>query len=421
MKYFSVSDVLEFKLISNCTQQLLGQVKDMNFTTITKWEFKGTLSSRKFLMIFLLQISVLLLMIVVFNSFTANLESENGISLTPSLSGFASMDVQDESGLFIDRLNPEILDVNRSNYNTSMKRMEAGKTTGFLMVPGDVVASINAMEPVNLNLYLDYSDPKSVVVLDEVNSTSKIISTAITASWVNSLSPQNTSTQNFKQQSSGESLPLQIINKAMMAIILFLPILLFGNIIMDSVVGEKERKTAEILIAMPVSHADIIIGKSLASILLIALQVGIWILILLITGFAIKNPLLVYAFILMASVPIVGITTALSVYAKNYKEAGIGISILYIGVAGFLAVPALAYISTRSTFANISPMTVVMRLFSGEVIPLTDYAVTVLFAFIFSFLSYWVAVKLSRRDDVVFGPRPGILRLIWDLISFKKV
>ena len=115
-----------------------------------------------------------------------------------------------------------------------------------------------------------------------------------------------------------------------------------------------------VFLAGPQPHADIILGKSLASILLIALQVGIWILILLITGFAIKNPLLVYAFILMASVPIVGITTALSVYAKNYKEAGIGISILYIGVAGFLAVPALAYISTRSTLANVSPMTVVM-------------------------------------------------------------
>lgn len=393
----------------------------MNFTTIAKWEFKGILSSRKFLMIFLLQISVLLLMIVVFNSFVANMESEEGISITPSLSGFASLDVQDESGLFIDRINPEILDITRSDYNNSIKRVERGRTTGFLMVPDDAAASINIMEPVTLNLYLDYSDPKSVVVLDEVNSTSRIMSTAITASWVNSLSPQNTSTQNFKQQSSGESLPLQIINKVMIAIILFLPILLFGNIIMDSVVGEKERKTAEILIAMPMSHADILIGKSIASILLIALQVGIWITILLLAGFGIKNPLLVYAFILIASVPIVGITTALSVYAKNYKEAGIGISILYIGVAGFLAVPALAYLSTRSTLANISPMTIVMRLFSGEAIPIGDYAVTVLFAFIFSVLSYGIAVKLFRRDDVVFGPRPGILRLLWDLISFKKV
>ncbi|MBP2045911.1 ABC transporter permease [Methanobacterium aggregans] len=393
----------------------------MNFTTIAKWEFKGILSSRKFLMIFLLQISVLLLMIVVFNSFVANMESEEGISITPSLSGFASLDVHDESGLFIDRINPEILDIIRSDYNNSIKRVERGRTTGFLMVPDDAAASINIMEPVTLNLYLDYSDPKSVVVLDEVNSTSRIMSTAITASWVNSLSPQNTSTQNFKQQSSGESLPLQIINKVMIAIILFLPILLFGNIIMDSVVGEKERKTAEILIAMPMSHADIIIGKSIASILLIALQVVIWITILLLAGFGIKNPLMVYAFILMASVPIVGITTALSVYAKNYKEAGIGISILYIGVAGFLAVPALAYLSTRSTLANISPMTIVMRLFSGDVIPIGDYAVTVLFAFIFSVLSYGIAVKLFRRDDVVFGPRPGILRLLWDLISFKKV
>ena len=57
----------------------------MKFTTITKWEFKGTLKSRKFMMIFFLQLSVLLLMIVVFNSFVTNIESDKGVSITPSL------------------------------------------------------------------------------------------------------------------------------------------------------------------------------------------------------------------------------------------------------------------------------------------------------------------------------------------------
>ena len=80
----------------------------MKFTTITKWEFKGTLKSKKFMMIFFLQLSVLLLMIVIFNSFVANIESDKGISITPSLSDFASMDVQDQSGLISKYVNPEI-------------------------------------------------------------------------------------------------------------------------------------------------------------------------------------------------------------------------------------------------------------------------------------------------------------------------
>ena len=37
-------------------------------------------------------------------------------------------------------------------------------------------------------------------------------------------------------------------------------------------------------------------------------------------------------------------------YSKNYKEAGIGLSIVYIGIVGFLIVPVLVYISRKSFF-----------------------------------------------------------------------
>ena len=389
----------------------------MKFTTIAKWEFKGTISSKKFLMIFFLQLSVLFLMIIIFNSFAANLESSNGLSITPSLTGFASLDVEDTSGLFQKNINPEILDLRSSNYSNSLEQVNQGQTTGFLQVPNDTVSRINKMEPVNLNLYLDYSDPKHAVVLDEVNSTTKLMGDAITASWVGSLNPQNTSDSGFTQVSTGESLPMQIIKKVMLVILLFLPLFLFGNMIIDSVVGEKERKTAEILIAMPVSPTQIIIGKGMAVVLTIALQVAMWILILLIAGFQINNPLLVYIFIIMTSVPIVGITTVIATYAKNFKEAGIALSFIYIGVVGFLVVPALAYISRKSAAANISPMTIVMRLFSGEIIPPGDYLIAISGIVILSILSYEVAIKLFKRDDVIFGPRPSILRLLWDLVT----
>ena len=65
-------------------------------------------------------------------------------------------------------------------------------------------------------------------------------------------------------------------------------------------------------------------------------------------------------------------------------------------------------------------MTIVMRLFSGESIPWFDYGITLATIFVVSLISYWVAIKLFKRDDIIFGPRPSILRLIFDLITFKK-
>jgi ABC-2 type transport system permease protein len=65
-------------------------------------------------------------------------------------------------------------------------------------------------------------------------------------------------------------------------------------------------------------------------------------------------------------------------------------------------------------------MTLVMRLFSGEYIAPADYALTISCIILISIISYWIAIKLFERDDIIFGPRPGIIRLIFELVTFKK-
>ncbi len=392
----------------------------MKFTTITKWEFKSTLKSKKFMMIFFLQLSVLFLMIIIFNSFVTNIESENGISITPSLNGFAGLDIQDQSGLISKYVNPQIISITNNTYDNSLTSIAQDKTTGFLYVQGDADQAIKNGSTINMVLYLDSSDPKSSVVQDEVNSTAKIISQSYSSVLTSTVGAQNVSAPKVTQQSTGESLPLQIIKKIMLVILLFLPLLLFGNMIIDSVVGEKERKTGEILIAMPISAAQILIGKGMAVALTISVQVFMWLIILLIAGFQIINPVLVFIFIVLTSVPIIGITTMVAAYSKNYKESAIGLSVMYMIIVGFLIVPALLFLTTKTFIANVSPMTIVMRVFSGESIPLGDYALSLLSIALISIISYWVAIKLFERDDIIFGPRPGILRLVYEIITFKN-
>lgn len=181
--------------------------------------------------------------------------------------------------------------------------------------------------------------------------------------------------------------------------------------VIDSVVGEKERKTGEILLAMPLNPSQIILGKSMAVVGIIAIQVALWVIILLATGFQINNPILVYLLVLITSIPIIGVTTLTSAYSKNYKEAGILLTFVYIAVAGVLMVPAMAYLSTKSLVTNISPMTMIIRIFSEETIPLWQFLIPVAFVLVVSIISYWLSIKLFERDDVVFGPRPGLIRL----------
>ena len=393
---------------------------------ITKWEFKNTLSSKKFLTIFFLQVSVLILMIIFFNSFMGSIEPGKNVALTPSLSGFASMDVVDNENLFRGQLNPDILKIERLNYSTAFNHFNNNKSTGLLLVPSDAFEKIDRQETLNLTLLINYNDPKRSVIKSEVETTSQALSSIITNQWIKEISSENITQPSVEQKEQGEPLPLQIISKVMTAILLFLPLFLFGNMVIDSIVGEKERKTAEILVAMPISHTNIILGKSLAVILTIAVQVFLWMVILLGAGFDIRNAFLVYIVVILTSIPIIGITSIIAAYSKNYKEAGIGISFVYIGVVGYLVVPALAYLSGSVRAASISPMTLVMRLFSGESINTTELLIPIIIIVIVSLLSYIITIQLFKRDDVVFGPRPGIIHLIFEftgiisLIRFLK-
>ncbi len=391
----------------------------MRFSIITKWELKETLKSKKFLTIFFLQISVLFLMIFIFNTFAANIESEKGISITPSLSGFASLDVDDQGYLFSKYINPDIIEVKNYSYNYSIERIKTGQTTGFVLVPEDSIDKIRNIGTINIQLYLDVSDPKRSVIKDEVTSTTKLMGDTISSSWVDSLAPQNV-TQTINQQNTGESLPLQIITKAMIAILLFLPLFLFGNMMIDSVVGEKERKTGEILMAMPLSTTEIIMGKSMAVVGIIAIQVALWMTILLSTGFEIINPLIVYLLVFITAIPVIGITVVIAAYSKNYKEAGIGLTFGYVASVGILMIPALVYLSNKSISSNISPLTMVIRILSGENIPIWQFLIPIGFVAVMSAITYWISIKLYQRDDVVFGPRPGLIRLSLELIGLKK-
>lgn len=393
----------------------------MRFFTIAKWEFKSSIKSKKFLTLFFLQISVLILMVIFFNFFTANIESESGITLSPSLTGFAPLDVSDKSGIFPNLLNKEVLKVNNLSYNESINRVNNGKTTAFLIVGEDFTKNIDEFKTSNVDLFINSEDPKQSVVTDEVNSTVKTISASISNQWINSLTPQNTTAEvEVKEEKKGESLPIKLIKKMMIAVLLFIPLFLFGNMVVDSIVGEKERKTGEILVAMPISHADIIIGKNIAVVLTMALQVAIWIIILLIAGFSINNPILVYLVVVLTAIPIVGITSVVAAYSKNYKEAGIGLSFIYIAIVGFLIVPALAYISRQSPGSNISPMTLVMRIFSGENISTTELMVPLISILLISILTFWLTIKIFKRDDIMFGPRPGIIKSTLIILGLKS-
>ena len=122
-------------------------------------------------------------------------------------------------------------------------------------------------------------------------------------------------------------------------------------------------------------------------------------------GFKFADPILIYILVIITALPILGVTTIISAYSNNYKEAGIGITFLYCSGRNFNNT-CINISICKSLAANISPMTMVMRIFSGETIPFWQYFIPILFIFLVTMLTYWISIKLFERDDIFFGPRP---------------
>jgi len=357
----------------------------MNLLTVTRWELRGIFKSRKFIFIFIFQILVLSLTIFMFSGFIEMIGE--GSTFTPSLRGFAELSVTDPSGIISGQLNPDVLYIHEG-------------------APSSLVVDNFTGIPLNATLYLDYSDPRRTVVRDEVEAAVERASTVISKELIKTPTPG----PEVREETGGEALPIQLVRKVMVSILLFLPVFLFGNLVVDSIVGEKERKTGEALIAMPIRRSEIIIGKCLSVTATVALQVGVWMIMIMAAGFHISNPAGAYATVVLSSTPIIGLTALISVYAKNYREAGIGITFAYIIAAAYLIVPALSYMAGSS--GTISPMTLTIKMISGVNLNASDLIPPLASVLLLNILFYGLAVRLFSRDDVIFGPRPGILRLM---------
>ncbi len=388
----------------------------MSRWTISKWELKNTLGSKKFLTIFLAQLVVLFIMGSFFTSFMTDMSSEEGINLNPSLKGFGSLDINDSDGLFTKNINPELLKIRTAN-SSSYDSVQKGKTNGLMIIKN---ISENNLQKMDYNLILDYSDPKSIVVKSEVESASNKTSKIITQNFINKNKTNKNSTQEVKEEATGVAVPIQLINKIMTALLLFLPVFLFGNLVIDSLVSEKERKTGEILIAMPISRSNIVLGKSFGILCLMSIQLLLWIIIMTLTGFDLVSPALVYLLVVLTAIPIVGVGTLVGVFSKNYKESEIGSNFAYLLTITILVIPALVSI-IRPGMGTSSTISLVIKIFSGEALTYKDIFNPIITVVLLSVITYGLSVWMYNKDEIIFGPRPNILKSILKFLRIDKI
>jgi len=143
--------------------------------------------------------------------------------------------------------------------------------------------------------------------------------------------------------------------------ILLLPTFLSTNMMTDSIVGEKERKTYEILIASPLTKREIIVGKTLPILVIALLQAFLWIVLLEFRGIAIYNVPLLILLLVFLNRAFIGFGVMISAFSDNIKDANTGVTLILILASILFFLP----LSLKKEMYAMSPASLISRLSSN--------------------------------------------------------
>ena len=191
-------------------------------------------------------------------------------------------------------------------------------------------------------------------------------------------------------------------------LVLLLAIFLASGILVDLIVSEKEKRTGEILLSLPITSWRVILSKVLAVVIVLSTQIALWILTLYGLG-RVSNVLSIIPLIL-TSFLIISLTCFISVYAKNYKEAGFAITVSYVLLFAFLMSASAFYVFSEG-FSFLSPLSLVIMIEKGQyTVQSMLYGIVPVFLVSCGFIV--VSIIMYGRDEFYFGPRPSFLDLI---------
>lgn len=179
----------------------------------------------------------------------------------------------------------------------------------------------------------------------------------------------------------------------MVPFILFLPFFLGSNIVTDSIVGEKERKTFEVLLMAPLSPSMIIIGKIIPVVLFSILQSLAWIIILFLLHVPLYNLPLIVLLVLFMAFGFAGVGVFVSSLVDSTKEANSAITIILFIATFILFVPLFMDVGFLGPFLDFIPTVILVKLSTSQSVGgvIWDMIPSLIFSllvFIFSTLSF---------------------------------
>ena len=146
--------------------------------------------------------------------------------------------------------------------------------------------------------------------------------------------------------------------------ILLLPFFLASNIVTDSIVGERERKTFEVLLMTPISSSMIMLGKTMPILFFSLIQSVVWIILLDLLKVPIYNPILMFILLFFMGLGFIGMGILLSMFVDSTKEANSAITIILVFATFILFMPLFIKTSYFTPILNFIPTVIMVKIAS---------------------------------------------------------
>ena len=182
--------------------------------------------------------------------------------------------------------------------------------------------------------------------------------------------------------------------------VLLLPFFLASNIVTDSIVGEKERKTFEMVLMTPLSSSMVIIGKILPILSFSLLQSIAWIILLDILGVPIYNVFSLIIILIFVGLGFIGIGILISMLVDSTKEANSAITLALMFATFIFFMPLFIKVPYFEGILNGIPTVLMVKLSSTPIISL-DYMLFIIPTVLISTLIFTLAVRYFRHERAI--------------------
>jgi ABC-2 type transport system permease protein len=290
-------------------------------------------------------------------------------------------------------------------YNTSDEaKLDLGKklvAVVDLSSSGEVVVQVD-----NSNVFYPVVSTKISDAVDKFNTENTLKSAGLNQSQVNIIqNPVNFQEIKINQD---KQVPLaldspyfvEVIYGFIVPFILLLPFFLASNIVTDSVVGEKERKTFEVLLMTPLSSYMVIIGKIIPILLFSLIQSIAWIAVLDLLRVPIFNPALLVLVLFFMGLAFIGVGILISMLVDSTKEANSAITLVLVFATFILFIPLFVKSEIFQGVFNFIPTVLMVKLaVSPNIKP--EIMLYLLPTLVISFLIFVGTIRSFRHERAI--------------------